>query len=177
MAEFFHKGPTNGPAISQEGPADGPAIEILLDIAFGPKRHARPSYALRDDLAATTKLCFVSRLEGVLVGTIRFWPLTIPGASPALLLGPIAVHPEHGGLGIGSALIMQGLAAARTHGYDAVIAIGNGQYLSRFGFHPAHKFALEFPAPIARGRFLVLELVPGAVDQNGGLVTKAGDES
>jgi len=184
MTNFFHKGPnngpvttkagpSNGPAISQEGPADGPAIETLLDIAFGPERHARPSYALRDGLAATTELCFVSRLEDVLVGTIRFWPLAIPGTGSALLLGPTAVHPDHGGLGIGSGLILHSLGAARTQGHDAVVAIGDGQYLSRFGFHPAHKFALEFPTPIERGRFLVLELVPGVVDHNGGLVAKA----
>lgn len=164
MIEFTH-----------EGPLDGPFIETLLDIAFGPERHARPSYTLRDGIAREAELCFVARQNGELVGTIRFWPLFIPGARRGLLLGPIAVHPDHGKLGIGSRLIEAGLNAARAHGHDAVAAIGAAHYLSRFGFRPAHEFSLQFPAEIARDRFLALELTPGAFDRAGGLVAKARD--
>ena len=159
--------------ITCEGPADGPLIETLLDIAFGPERHARPSYALRDGIARASELCFVARQNDELVGTIRFWPLRIPGARRGLLLGPIAVHPDYGSLGIGGRLISESLNAARAHGHDAVAAIGAAHYLSRFGFRPAHEFSLQFPAEIARDRFLALELTPGALDQAGGLITKA----
>ena len=152
---------------------DGPLIETLLDIAFGAERHARPSYALRNGIAALAELCFVVRHNGDLVGTIRFWPLQIPGAASGLLLGPIAVHPDHSGLGIGSRLISEGLSAARTCGHDAVAAIGAAKYLGRFGFRPAQEFALEFPAEIAQDRFLALELAQGALDQAGGLVAKS----
>lgn len=159
--------------IACEGPTDGPLIETLLDIAFGTERHTRPSYALRDGIAKASALCFIARQNGDLVGTIRFWPLVIPGAAKGLLLGPIAVHPEHGNLGIGSGLISEGLGAARTHGYDAVTAIGAAHYLGRFGFRPAREFALQFSGTIAHDRFLALELEPGVLDQAGGLIAKA----
>ncbi len=159
--------------IAPEGPTDGPPIETLLDIAFGTARRTRPSYALRDGVAAAAVLCFVARRSGNLVGTIRFWPLLIPGATSGLLLGPIAVHPDHGKLGIGSRLISSGLDAARAHGHDAVAAIGAAQYLGRFGFRPAQEFALIFPAEIARDRFLALELSPGALAHAGGSVARA----
>ncbi len=161
--------------IACEGPADGPSIETLLDIAFGPERHARPSYALRDGIARASELCFAARQDGDLVGTIRFWPLLIPGAKRGLLLGPIAVHPGHGSLGIGSRLIEEGVAAARLHGHDAVAAIGAAHYLGRFGFRPAHEFSLRFPGEIARDRFLALELIPGALGQASGFIAKAPD--
>ena len=152
---------------------DGPALETLLAIAFGAERHARPSYALRDGIARAAELCFVARRDEILVGAIRFWPVLIPGAKSALLLGPIAVHSDHGRLGIGSRLIQRGLSAARAGGFDAVAAIGAPQYLRRFGFRPADEFALEFPAEMARDRFLVLEFTPGAVDQQGGIIARA----
>ncbi|MDP6474585.1 MAG: N-acetyltransferase [Alphaproteobacteria bacterium] len=156
--------------ISREGPLDGGSIESLLDTAFGAERHARPSYSLRDGLKALGELCFVARRGATVAGTIRFWPLAIPGAQSALLLGPIAVDPAHGNLGIGSALIEHGLSAARARGHDAVAAIGEARYLARFGFRPAHEFALEFPAPVAPDRFHALALLAGALNGGGGMV-------
>ena len=161
--------------VSRQGAQDAPAIETLLDIAFGTERLARPSYRLRDGIDAVAELGFVARRGGILVGTIRFWPLSISGAKSALLLGPIAVHPEHGNLGIGSRLIRRGLSAARARGDSAVAAIGAAQYLGRFGFRPAHEFALEFPAAVARDLFLALELQPGALDAAGGMIGRAGE--
>lgn len=160
--------------ISREGPLDGPAIEILLDAAFGTERHARPSYRLRDGIPPIANLCFVARRNADILGTIRFWPLTIPGTQSALLLGPIAVDAAHGNLRIGSRLIEQSLGDVRTHGHDAVAAIGDARYLSRFGFRPAQEFALEFPGEVAAGRFHALELQPDALRGGGGMLAKAG---
>ncbi len=159
--------------ISREGPRDGPAIEILLDSAFGTERHARPSYRLRRGIAPVAELCLTARRAGTIVGTIRLWPLAIPGARSALLLGPIAVDPAHGNLGIGSGLIEQGLSKARAQGHDAVAAIGAARYLGRFGFRPAHDFALEFPAAVAPESFHAMALQAGALDGGGGMIAKA----
>ncbi len=159
--------------ISREGPKDGSAIESLLDTAFGAERLARPSYRLRDGIKALGELCFIARHGATVAGTIRFWPLAIPGARSALLLGPIAVDPAHGNLGIGSGLIEHGLSAARAGGHDAVAAIGDARYLTRFGFHPAHEFALEFPAAVAPESFHAMALQAGALDGGGGMIAKA----
>ncbi|MEE8173651.1 MAG: N-acetyltransferase [Alphaproteobacteria bacterium] len=163
--------------ISREGPMDGPAIELLLDSAFGAERRARPSYRLRDGIAPVAELCLVARRGADMVGTIRYWPLAIPGAQSALLLGPIAVHTAHGNLGIGSRLIENSLCAARARGHDAVAAIGAARYLGRFGFRPAHEFALEFPAAVAPDRFHALELQPDALNGGGGLVARIARRS
>lgn len=52
----------------------------------------------------------------------------------ALALAPIAVHPERQGLGIGSALVREGLARAAAGGWDAVLVLGDPAYYERFGF-------------------------------------------
>jgi len=158
--------------ICKEGSQDGTSIESLLDRAFGTERRDRPSYVLRDGIDAISELCLTAWQDGVLLGTIRYWPIIIPSARSGLLLGPIAVDAAHGKLGIGSKLMEQSLADARRLDHDAVIAIGDGGYLSRFGFCPAHEFGLQFPTPVPPRKFHALELKPGALKGKGGKVAK-----
>lgn len=150
-------------AIRNEQPSDSRAIEKLLDTAFEPGRRGRPSYRLREGVAKRDDLCFVADDGARLIGVVRFWPILV-GGTPALLLGPIAVHPDHEGLGTGSRLVRAGLAAATAAGYRIVVAVGVIGYLGRFGFRPAGPLGLRFPVPVDESRFLVLELVPGALD-------------
>ena len=83
--------------LTTERPEDGPAIEALLDLTFGPQRRQKTSYRYRTGVARVPELSMVARdRNDKVVGTIRYWPIAI-GAQfqPALLLGPIAVDPAH----------------------------------------------------------------------------------
>lgn len=158
--------------IRNEQPADSRAIEQLLDTAFEPERRGRPSYRLREGVAKRDELCFVAEDGARLVGVVRFWPILIGGA-PALLLGPIAVHPDHEGRGIGSRLVRAGLEAAKAAGYRLVVAVGVISYLGRFGFRRASPLGLRFPVAVDDTRFLVLELTPGALEGVSGEIEPA----
>jgi len=158
--------------IRPEQPSDTPAIERLLDTAFEPERHGRPSYRLREGVPRIDTLCFVAENDGRVIGVVRFWPIEVSGA-PALLLGPIAVHPELARRGIGSRLVRKGLNAAKAAGWRVVVAVGVQAYLGRFGFVPAKPRGLRFPVPVDEARFLVLELVPGALSTAGGRIGPA----
>lgn len=149
--------------IRNEQPSDSPSIEQLLDTAFEPGRHGRPSYRLREGVAKREDLCFVALDGARLVGVVRFWPILVGGA-PALLLGPIAVHPDHEGRGTGSRLVRAGLDAATAAGFRIVVAVGALTYLGRFGFRAARPLGLRFPVAVDDARFLVLELVPRALE-------------
>src|SRR6476469_8328935 len=91
-------------------PSDLAAIEHLLDLSFGSDRRSKTSYRLREGNNAVPGLSLVVRDGGVgIAGTISFWPLVIGEAqSPAVLLGPLAVHPDRQKLGIGLALMQEG---------------------------------------------------------------------
>ena len=158
--------------ITQEHRKHAEAIESLLDMAFGLDRYDRPSYLLRTGIEPEHTLCFVAHNLKTLVGSIRFWPIYIPGTGAGLLLGPIAVNKRYSGQQIGSRLINKGIHAARQKGADAIIAIGSPKYLSRFGFVPATTHHLEFPGKVMTDHFLVLGLSAGVFSKMGGLITK-----
>lgn len=147
-------------------------MEYLLDLCFAPGRQALSSYQLRNDVEPIRALCLTARDEtGALVGVIRYWPICAGGA-PALLLGPVAVHPTQQGMGLGSELIHRSLKIAKASGWTRVILIGDAPYYERYGFARENTLALSFPPPTNPDRFLGLALVDGAFDGLSGDVTR-----
>lgn len=120
--------------LAQEQPGDVWEVEALYDLAFAPGREALSSYRLRDGVAPVAPLCRVARDgDGTLAGAIRHWPVLV-GTVPALLLGPVAVHPTHQGEGLGAALIADSLDRAVGLGWVRVMLVGDLPYYGRFGF-------------------------------------------
>lgn len=158
--------------ISETEASDHDAIETLLDVAFGLDRRTKSSYRLREGNVAVPGLSLVARdPAGKLAGTISFWPLSIGEAgSPALLLGPLAVDPGHQGLGIGLALMREGLQRAQAQGHGLVILVGDEPYYSKVGFHKLPHGLLIMPGPVNPDRFLYRELKPHALDGVSGVV-------
>ena len=152
--------------------ADQPAIEHLLDMSFGIDRRIKTSYRLREGSHALAGLSLVIRDAQVgIAGSISFWPLAIGEAGhAALLLGPLAVHPERQNLGIGLALMREGLARAKALGHRLVILVGDAPYYARAGFQKLPAGLLILPGPNNPDRLLYLELVPGGLDGVSGLV-------
>ena len=138
-------------------------VEGLLDLAFGAGRFALSSYRLREGTDPVSDLSVIARDEfGSMSGSIRFWPIRVgEDGRPALLLGPVAVHPIRQGEGLGSLLITDGLERARALGWTTIFLVGDQPYYSRFGFVLCRGVA--FPPPTDPARILVnhLELADG----------------
>lgn len=167
-----------------ETEADYHEAEALLDLAFAPGRTALSSYQLREGVGPIGELCRVVRDDyDALVAAIRFWPVRIGyeadsgRGAPALLLGPIAVHPTRQGEGIAAALIWDALERARDTGWQRAILVGDAPYYGRFGFLRDHAAALEFPAPVNPARVLGKELAKGAFEGLSGPVHNWNDQS
>ena len=139
-----------------------------MDRCFAPGREALSSYRLRDGVDPIARLCLVARDDlGIVAGAVRFWPIQV-GEHPALLLGPIAVHPTRQGEGLGALLIENSLA--RAEGWDRVLLVGDAPYYGRFGFR---KLAdVEMPPPTNPDRVLGRDLTAGAWDGVTGRVGK-----
>ncbi len=152
--------------------ADHAATENLLDLTFGLSRWAKTSYRLREGNVAVAGLSLVTRDAGFgLTGAISFWPLKIgTTGTDALLLGPLAVHPERQNIGIGRALMKAGLDKAKALGHRLVILVGDEPYYARVGFKRVPYDQLEMPGPVDSDRLLYLELAEGALAEAHGLV-------
>lgn len=151
---------------------DQSLIEQLLDIAFGIDRRVKTSYRLREGSAPADGLSLVVRdAEVGLAGSISFWPLVIGKTGiPALLLGPLVVHSKRQNLGVGLALMQEGLARAKAKGYKLAILVGDAPYYARVGFQKLPEGRLILPGPVNLDRFLYVELAPRALAEARGLV-------
>ncbi len=160
--------------ITVEQPKHACAIEALLDASFGPDRFKKTAYRLRDGIDSIPELNLVAidhdeHGHEVLRGTIRYWPIMV-GATPSIMLGPIAVSGDLQGGGLGSKMIRMSLNKAVALGYKSVILVGDAPYYERFGFSRALTMGMQMPGPVDMNRLLGLELVDGALDGVAGMI-------
>ncbi len=146
--------------LNPETDADHWEIEALYDTCFAPGREALSSYRLRDGVPAVAGLSHVARdADGILGGAIRYWPVRV-GTAPALLLGPVAVHPTRQGEGLGRLLIEESLKYAAPMRWNRVMLVGDAPYYGKFGFERLS--GVHMPPPTNPERVLGRALVPGA---------------
>ncbi|PRY94424.1 putative N-acetyltransferase YhbS [Hasllibacter halocynthiae] len=157
--------------LRQEEEGDGAAVETLYDLAFGPGRRALSSYRLRrgPPVRGCGHVVDAGEAAAGLAGAIRAWPVAVGGA-PALLVGPVAVHPAHQGEGWGGALMAAALGAAAA-GWRRALLVGDAPYYARFGFAPLA--GVLMPPPTDPARVLGLALAPGAWEGVAGPVLPA----
>ncbi|MGA2894219.1 MAG: N-acetyltransferase [Xanthobacteraceae bacterium] len=160
--------------IREEKLADTAAREALLDEAYGAARFAKTSERLREGRLPADGLSLVAVDHGQLVGTVRLWQVAAGPGRDALLLGPLAVHPQNRNCGIGTTLMRRAIARARLAGHGAILLVGDAPYYGRFGFSAAATGALWMPGRCDRDRLLALELKPGALDGARGLIGATG---
>jgi predicted N-acetyltransferase YhbS len=141
---------------------DAEPIERLNERAFGPGRFARTAYRIREMTDPDPGLSFVAHVGTLLVGASAMTPIVIGGAS-ALLLGPLIVEPVFRSQGIGEALVIRSLEAAKAAGWKLVILVGDEPYYARMGFQRAPAGRISLPGPVNPERLLYCELEPGGL--------------
>lgn len=160
--------------IRTERPVDERAREALLDIAYGTARHRKPSTRLRNGRKPAGGLSLVAIERGRIVGTVRLWHVEAGRGRPALLLGPLAVHPDAQKRGVGAALMQRALDEATQRGHAAVLLVGDVAYYGRFGFNAEKTQALQL-ASADPARLLGVELKADALTGAHGAIAAAGE--
>jgi predicted N-acetyltransferase YhbS len=155
--------------ILQETSDDAEGIARLHERTFGPGRHAKTAYRIREQVAHRPDLSFTARIGTLLVGSVQLSPIRI-GKTPALLLGPLTVEPPFRERGIGQALIERALAEAKSQGHRLVLLVGDEPYYAKAGFKPIPKGQCTMPGPVDPARLLIAELAPGAFDGVSGAI-------
>ena len=167
--------------IRQENAGDESEIRRLLGSAFDATHSKRNIWALREG-APVDGLCLVAPADvapadassdvaagartdsspdtsapPALLGSIRYWPITVAGL-PSLLLGPLAVSPEMRGQGIGQALVSDSLNLARKDGrWRCCFVSGEPHYYLKFGFEKLTQSDVILPQAIEEERLHLLD--------------------
>ena len=126
----------------------------LLHRAFGPGRLARTAERLREGnqrIAAYDRMAIDN--DGALMGAISFWPVRVEQTA-GLLLGPLAVHPDMQGQGVGQALMQDALAAIDEARFAFTVLVGDLPYYQKAEFSVAPR-ALQLPGPVDPQRLLL----------------------
>ena len=134
-----------------ETPAHGPAIEALLDRAFGPGRFAKVAERVREFADFAPELSFCAVEGDAVVGVVRMWRVAA-GDQPIVFLGPLAVEASERRAGLGAMLVERACEAARDLGEAAVVLVGDLPYFQRVGFSVAADVTL--PGPVDAKRVL-----------------------
>src|SRR5476649_1332322 len=158
--------------IRPEDPADDAAIAALNEAGFGPGRFAKSAYRLREGVAPVAELGFVAMGHDGLLGSVRFWPISV-GGHEELLLGPLAVQSDQRGRGIGIALMQAGIAAAQQGPWRGILLVGDEPYYTRVGFSRLPPGRVKFPGPVDQNRILGLSLKAGELLTLSGQVRRA----
>jgi predicted N-acetyltransferase YhbS len=107
-------------------------------------------------------LDLVAEAEGQLLGCLIATRARVVSATGAfnevLYLGPLAVHVDHQGLGIGSRLVSYGLDQATQRGFSAAFLYGDPGYYERFGFRDAANWSVTTPDGLNFDAFMGTEL-------------------
>ncbi|HLE51604.1 MAG TPA: N-acetyltransferase [Anaerolineales bacterium] len=150
-------------AIRAELPADRQGVFAVNAAAFPTDSEAQLVEGLH--MAGLPLLSLVAVVETEVVGHILFSPVIVVNGdvkTPAIALGPVAVHPAHQRLGIGSQLIREGLRQCTDLGHQIGFVLGHPDYYSRFGFRLAAPHGLHYKDASFDPYFMFLELLPGS---------------
>jgi len=158
--------------VRRERPGEAAAREALLDLAYGPVRFTKASERLRE--GSLPELALAACEGRRMVGTVRLWQVSAGRNRPALLLGPLAVHPECRKRGIGSTLVQHALREAGRRRHGAVLLVGDAPYYGRFGFSSEKTAALWLPGPYEQHRLLARELKADALEGARGMLSATG---
>ena len=150
--------------IRPEAAPDHLAVRTILEAAFGQAEEAALVDLLRREPGT---ISLVAARANEVLGHLLLSQVRLGDARP-LALAPMAVRPDHQREGIGGALVLAALDAARASGAPAVIVLGHPEYYPRFGFVPAAPHGLRCKWPVPAEAYLVHELEAGWLERTGG---------
>ncbi|WP_435591451.1 GNAT family N-acetyltransferase [Nocardia sp. bgisy118] len=128
-------GGTTGPSPGEAtglSPAEPPEVDLVA--------------RLRSDAGWIPTLSLVAVEFDTVIGHVCLTRAAV-GPFPALGLGPLGVHAEHQGVGVGSALMHAALGAADALDEPLVGLLGSLDYYPRFGFVPAARLGIAPDEP------------------------------
>lgn len=161
-----------------ETTADHRAVEELTREAFW--NHHVPGcnehylmHVMRGADCFIDELDYVAVLNDRIVGNIAYTKGNIAldkgGDLEVLSFGPLSVHPDFQGKGIGGALIRHTVEVATSMGFGAILIYGDPAFYCRYGFTKAEEYRIGTSMDTYADALQGLELIPGYLKDAAGL--------
>ena len=157
--------------IRHERPADAAVVLRLTQNLLHADPAKRIFYHLCRGHEPVPALSYVVEANGDVIATLRSWPARIGKMTGAVLLGPLAVDPDHLRQGLGSWLMRHALDRAYRMQHPIALVWGEADFHERFGFSVEKTRTIDVPVRTSSGRLLGLELIPGALSNVAGRLT------
>lgn len=162
-------------SIRNEKPADYRIVEELTREAFwGSMDHPTCDgehllvHKLRNLPVFVPELDLVAEADGRIAGHVIYCLAKVMTPDnreiTVLTFGPLSVHPDYKGKGVGSALMHYSIAEAARLGYRAIIFYGHPDYYPRFGFRRASSYGIVSADGGSYDALMAMELYDGALD-------------
>ncbi len=162
--------------IRKETPEDFKEVHEVVKKAFKDQQYSdQKEHFLVDKLRKSAsfipELSLVAEYEHLIVGYILLTEIKIVTAKNeivSLTLAPVAVLPDYQNKGIGGTLIKTAHKAAKALGYGSVVVLGHESYYPKFGYKKALDYSINLPFDVPPENSMVIELIPGSLQDNMG---------
>jgi putative acetyltransferase len=138
------------PTVREEQAHDVEAVRRVVTAAFGGEKTPALLDAMRDS-SAWLDMVYVAEERDQIVAAVVFtraWLDAPTKLVEVLVLGPLAVHPEHQRIGVGSLLVKETLRLVEDRPEPLVFLEGSPDFYARLGFIAGSE--LGFSAPSVR---------------------------
>ncbi len=148
--------------IRSETILDWTLVEAIHARAFGGPNEARVVAAIRRSPQHREAYSLVAQFKSDVIGHVLLSAVGLEdehrGLRRILVLGPLAVDPDHHGAGVGSALVQAALARAEAADESLVIVRGHAGYYPRFGFQPSSNLGIRAPFEVSEDQYMIQTL-------------------
>ena len=144
---------------------DNESIEELYSLSFSPGRYVKSAFRMREKYSHLIDISYVSTIGRNIIGSLRYWNILV-NSEPALLLGPVVIHPKYRGKGYGQELLKFSLQNCKLNNFKLIILIGDLIYYSKIGFKRFEKKDLSFIGPVNKDRLLYIDFGSNIVQES-----------
>ena len=159
------------PEIRLERSDDATEIDNLHSVTFGPGRYTKSAYRYREKRDHLIDISFVLVDKNQIIGSVRYWEILVNNA-PALLLGPIVIHPDYRGCGYGVKLIEYSVNKCNEANHNIIILVGDLSYYSKIGFKRMLGKEITFAGPVNNDRVLYREINTNIIEDSSKIIIK-----
>ncbi len=134
-------------------------VEKIHTLAFGGPNEARVVAAIQRSKQHRAEYSLVAELGNEVVGHILLSAVGLEDdhgvMRKVLVLAPLAVDPNHHGVGVGSALVTEALRRSEAADEPLLLVRGHSAYYPRFGFQPSSRMGIRAPFAVPEDQYMV----------------------